>query len=63
MPQIIKVLRKFFRFRGFGRHPNKSQTGVGYHRCPACENATVITDALLARNENNKIMEGGDEDE
>ena len=62
-PKFERYFGVFYRFRGFGRHPNKSQAGVGIYRCPACENAPVITDALLARNENNKITEGGDEDD
>ena len=43
--------------------PSNKQAASGDNRCPACENAPVITDALLARNENNKITEGGDEDD
>lgn len=58
-----RKLRKEFPVQWVWENPNKSQTGPVATEALLAKDGSVITDTLLARNENNKITEGGDEDE
>lgn len=63
MPQFLQVLRKYFRVQRVWETFQQVANRRRYIPIPCLRKATVITDALLARNENNKITEGGDEDD